>query len=133
MAGRGRRRGADGGAGAGTAAVSGDDDLPDPTAQALEALDPQGSNERGAQAFAIGAAPAPDELKTTRVSGGDPAALRRRSRLCATSCSTARPDLVLAPGDEPGFATPAAAWAARSGDPVLFSGAEKLPAATLWR
>jgi hypothetical protein len=37
---------------------------------------------------------------------------------------------VIAPAAEPGFAMPAAAWAARSGDPVLFSDAGKLPPAT---
>ena len=37
---------------------------------------------------------------------------------------------MIAPSDEPGFAMPAAAWAARSGDPVLFSDADKLPQAT---
>jgi hypothetical protein len=37
---------------------------------------------------------------------------------------------VLAPESEPELAIPAAAWAARSGDPVLFSGAEKLPTPT---
>jgi hypothetical protein len=38
--------------------------------------------------------------------------------------------IVVAPLAEPGFAMPAAAWAARSGDPVLFSGPDKLPKAT---
>ena len=33
--------------------------------------------------------------------------------------------------DQPGYAMPAAAWAARSGDPVLFSGRNQVPAATL--
>jgi hypothetical protein len=37
---------------------------------------------------------------------------------------------VVAPAGKLAFAMPAAAWAARSGDPVLFAGAKKLPAAT---
>ena len=37
---------------------------------------------------------------------------------------------MIAPAAEPAFAMPAAAWAARSGDPVLFAGKDKLPAPT---
>ncbi|HJX33162.1 MAG TPA: cell wall-binding repeat-containing protein, partial [Solirubrobacterales bacterium] len=38
--------------------------------------------------------------------------------------------VVIASADRPGFAMPAAAWAARSGDPVLFANRDKLPPAT---
>jgi len=38
--------------------------------------------------------------------------------------------IVIAPAAEPAFAMPAAAWAARSGDPVLFANSDKLPAPT---
>lgn len=38
--------------------------------------------------------------------------------------------IVVAPSSRPDLAMPAAAWAARSGDPVLFAGAEDLPTAT---
>ena len=81
-------------------------ELPDPTAQALEALDPQGNNDTtGAQAFAIGDAPAPDGLQATPGrSGATPPPSRRRSPPCATSSSAARPPhIVLAPEDEPGL------------------------------
>jgi hypothetical protein len=37
---------------------------------------------------------------------------------------------VIAPAEKLAFAMPAAAWAARSGDPVLFAGRKKLPGAT---
>ena len=113
--------------------ISSGGDLPDPTSQALEALDPQGSkNTDGAQAFAIGDAPAPDGLKVTGVKGSDPAALAAAIATLRDKLISGPPrHIVLAPEDEPGFAMPAAAWAARSGDPVLFSGAKKLPAATL--
>jgi hypothetical protein len=113
--------------------ISSGGDLPDPTSQALEALDPQGSKGTGgAQAFAIGDAPAPDGLKVTRVKGGDPAALAAAIATLRDKLISGPPQsIVLAPDDEPGFAMPAAAWAARSGDPVLFSAAKKLPAATL--
>ena len=38
--------------------------------------------------------------------------------------------VVVAPLGAPAFAMPAAAWAARSGDPVLYAGRRKLPTAT---
>jgi ell wall binding domain 2 (CWB2) len=107
-------------------------DLPDPSSQALEALDPQGSKATGgAQIFAVGAAAAPDGLKATTLKGTSPAGI-------AAALATLRDKLfggppqhvVIAPEDEPGFAMPVAAWAARSGDPVLLSGAKKLPAVT---
>lgn len=112
--------------------VSGPSDPPEATGQALAALDPQGSGRtRGAQAFAVGAAAAPGGLSTTRAGGQGPAAVaaavaRLRERLFG------RPPahLVVAPLGDPGFAVPAAAWAARSGDPVLFAARDALPAAT---
>jgi hypothetical protein len=39
--------------------------------------------------------------------------------------------VVIAPADRPAFAAPAAAWAARSGDPVLFTGRERIPKPTV--
>jgi hypothetical protein len=113
--------------------VSASGDLPDPTSQALEALDPRGSDATGkAQAFSIGDAAAPGGLRTTEVKPGEPAAVAAsvaelRDRLFGSPPR----HIVLAPEGNPAFAMPAAAWAARSGDPVLFSGAEKLPAATV--
>src|SRR5262249_15137260 len=38
--------------------------------------------------------------------------------------------IIVAPSSSPELAAPAAAWAARSGDPVLFAGHDELPAAT---
>jgi hypothetical protein len=106
--------------------------LPDPTAEALEALDPGGSAETdGTAAFAIGTAAAPEGLATRRVGGGGAsvtaaAIARLRDRLFG------RPPrhLVIAPAEEAALALPAAAWAARSGDPVLFAARNRLPAAT---
>jgi hypothetical protein len=112
--------------------VSSGDDLPEPTEQALAALAPRGSVEAGGtQAFVIGDAATPGELKTNRVDAPGAAAL-------AASIAAERDKLfegppahfVLAPEAKSELAIPAAAWAARSGDPVLFSGAEKLPTPT---
>jgi hypothetical protein len=113
--------------------VTSNGEIPDATSQALEALDPQGdSNTDGAQAFAIGSAAAPDGLKATQVTAGDPATLAAAIAALRDKLFGSPPQhVVLAPEGEAAFAMPAAAWAARSGDPVLFSGAKKLPAATL--
>lgn len=118
--------------------VSSSDEVPEPTAEALAALAPEGGPETGGSAaFAIGELAAPEWLATTPVGGsvaigGEVAAAhaaavaRLRDRLFG-----APPEHVLvAPLGEPGFAAPAAAWAARSGDPVLFARANRLPQPT---
>ncbi len=107
-------------------------DLPDPTAQALDTLSPQGSSATDkAQAFVVGSATAPDDLRTTQFKAGNPADLAVEIAALRDELFKAAPaHVVLAPEEDSAFAMPAAAWAARSGDPVLFSGREKLPAAT---
>jgi hypothetical protein len=112
--------------------VSEADSLPDVSSEALGALDPQGSTAtHGAALFAIGDAATPEGPKTTRVTGGNPAAVAAAiARLRDRLFGSAPRHIVIAPEEDPGFAMPAAAWAARSGDPVLFSGREKLPKAT---
>jgi len=113
--------------------VTGHGDVPDPTSQALEALDPQGSADTGgAQAFVIGAAAAPDGLKATRAQGSSPAGVAASLAALRDKLFGGPPQhVVIAPEDKPEFAIPAAAWAARSGDPVFFSGAGRLPAPTV--
>lgn len=112
--------------------VTGGGDIPDPTSQALATLDPQGSSATGkAQAFAIGSAAAPDGLRVTKVAGKDPASLAAAIAALRDELLGGKPaHIVLAPESNPAFAMPAAAWAARSGDPVLFSSPNSLPAAT---
>jgi len=112
--------------------VSEEDELPEPTSQALDALDPQGSPDSGgAAAFAIGAAASPDGLETRRVEAGSAAATAAAiARLRDRLDGRAPRHVVVTSVDQPAFAMPAAAWAARSGDPVLFAGRDQLPAAT---
>ncbi len=102
------------------------------TEAALAELDPKGSAATaGREAFVIGAAAAPDGLETLEVEGGGAAELaaevdKLRERLAG------KPEHILvASSDEPGYAMPAAAWAARSGDPVLFAERDRVPEATL--
>jgi hypothetical protein len=112
--------------------VSADGELPDPTSQALDTLDPQGSTATDrAQAFVIGSAAAPGGLRTDRVNAANPAALAVAIEALRNKLLGGAPrHIVLAPEDEPEFAAPAAAWAARSGDAVLYSGPDKLPKET---
>ena len=112
--------------------ISSEGGLPDVSAEALSALDPQGSAATHADAvFAIGDAPAPDGRQTKSVSAKGPAALAAAiSRLRDRLVGSPPRHIVVAPLGRPGFAMPAAAWAARSGDPVLFAGADRLPKAT---
>ncbi len=106
-------------------------DLPEPTAQALDALNPQGDKKtKGVQAFAIGAASTPSDLKVKQVGGGGTAGAAAIAELRDELFGGAPQHIVIAPSAEPAFAMPAAAWAARSGDPVLFAGKDKLPAPT---
>jgi hypothetical protein len=105
--------------------------LPEATSQALAALDPQGSKATGgAQAFVLGQAAAPAGLRATKVGGAGIAAAAAIAGLRDKLLGAPPQHVVVAPDAQPAFAMPAAAWAARSGDPVLFSGEKKLPAAT---
>ena len=112
--------------------VTSDGDVPDPTGQALATLDPQGSTATDkAQVFAIGSAAVPGDLRATKVNGGDPAGLAVAIAELRDELLGGKPQhIVIAPEDDPAFAMPAAAWAARSGDPVLFSGPDSLPQAS---
>jgi hypothetical protein len=106
--------------------------LPSVSSEALLAMAPSGSPKtHGAALFAIGEVAAPGGFDTTRVAGKGPASIaagieRLRERLAGS-----RPrHVVVAPAERPEFAMPAAAWAARSGDPVLFAGRDRLPKPT---
>ena len=62
-----------------------------------------------------------------------PAATRRRSRARSTAARRPRPAsrrsaVLVASADRPEFAMPAAGWAAKSGDPVLWTARDTLPA-----
>ncbi|HEX3174826.1 MAG TPA: cell wall-binding repeat-containing protein [Solirubrobacterales bacterium] len=105
--------------------------LPDATAQALEALDPQGSDATGGtQVFALGGAAAPADRRTKSVKATGIGAAAAIAALRDELVKGPPHHVIVAPADQPAFAMPAAAWAARSGDPVLFSASGKLPTPT---
>jgi hypothetical protein len=109
-----------------------------PGDQALARLQPKGITLEGAgnrsrdggQAYAIGpvAAPALDSKQT-----GDTVGAAQAAEIEALRNSLFRgapKHVVVAPENNAAFAVPAAAWAARSGDAVLYARADKLPAPT---
>jgi hypothetical protein len=107
--------------------------VPDATMGALDSLRPQGGAASGGHAvLAIGDVAVPDGLGATKVKAGDAASeaagiARLRDRLAGKKPEA----IVLASSSEPAYAAPAAAYAARSGDPVLFTEAETLPQPTV--
>jgi hypothetical protein len=109
------------------------DGVPSITDDTLRSLAPAGSAATGGkQLLAVGGVAVPSGFKVTRAGGSGPAAVaaavvRLRKRL--TGADPAH--IVIASLDDPAFAMPAASWAARSGDPVLFAGAGPPPVATL--
>jgi hypothetical protein len=105
--------------------------MPDATSAALAALDPSGSSATdGAQIFAIGAADALGDMKTKRIDAGGVAGAAAIAALREELAGSPPKHIVIASTASPAFAMPAAAWAARSGDPVLFTGPGKLPEPT---
>jgi hypothetical protein len=108
------------------------DDIPEATSDALGALRPPGSLLVGrAQAFRVGDAGAPEGLRSERISGKTPFELAAAVD-AFVSRAAGRPstNVVVATAEDPRFAMPAAGWAAKSGDSVLFVRKKALPAAT---
>lgn len=107
--------------------ISEADGMPEPTAEALSALAPAGGGDTGgAQVFALGAADTPDDLRTHRVRAGGAAGAAAIAAFRERLTGAPPRHVVVAPSANPAFAMPAAAWAARSGDAVLFTGPKEL-------
>ena len=113
--------------------ISTKDEVPADTSAALAALDPQGSvASGGAQAIAIGDVAVPDGLQVKHVGGKDPASQAEAIDLLRRKLGISDPKSVVVVSDSAAaFSMPAAAWAARSGDVVLFTGPKKLPKPTI--
>jgi hypothetical protein len=106
--------------------------LPAATTGALKQLQPRGSDALGGgQVARIGTTAKVPGLKTTDVAATDDFALAGAiDRLLTAARGTPSTDVVVVPAQAPAFAMPAAAWAAKSGDPILFTGHDSIPAAT---
>lgn len=107
--------------------------VPAATAEALGALQPHGGAASGGDAvFAIGDVQVPSGMSAAKVAAGDPATEAAAiARLRDRTAGSKPAAILLASSAEPAFAAPAAAYAARSGDPVLFTEAKVLPPQTL--
>jgi hypothetical protein len=113
--------------------LSDGDSLPGATSGTLGQLGPKGQTlSKGAQVILVGdGVPAPGGLKSGRLHGRDPytiAASVDNFQTAVTGKPT--PDVLVVSGEQPAYSMPAAAWAARSGDPVLFVKRTSIPAPT---
>lgn len=106
------------------------EELPEVSEEALARLDPQGSEGTGgAPLFAVGTIAYPGEAAP--VDSGDPAGTAAQIATLRDRLSGKPPQhIVIASSSRPDFAMPAASWAARSGDPVLYSEPDELPGPT---
>jgi hypothetical protein len=107
--------------------------LPDPTAEALKALAPRGSEAAGgAQVLRIATAAAPGGVKTTDIRGTNPFAVAKEIDSVASAIrGTTSSNVIVVSADDPQFAIPAAAYSAKSGDPILFTHRNSVPAETI--
>lgn len=104
-------------------------DLPAATGSALKALAPTGSKEAGgAQVIRVGKVPEIDGTKTTDLRGEGAFALARAIDAFQAAARGTTSDRVIVVGaDAPEYAMPAAAWAAKAGDPILFTRKDSIP------
>lgn len=108
-------------------------DIPAVTAGTLSRLDPAGARlADDAEVVAVGGdVPEPDGRRVEVIEGEGPYQTAAEiDSFHAAVEGQPSDDVLIASGEEPEFAMPAAAWAARSGDAVLFTERDSLPAAT---
>ncbi len=107
--------------------------VPDSTTQALAQLNPQGGGASGdVQVYSADGASVPSGLKSDELAGDSPAEIANSIDQLRQRLTKDEPQhILLVSSDQAGYAMPAAAWAARSGDPVLFTGRNQLPSATV--
>jgi hypothetical protein len=98
----------------------------------VKQLDPTGSPNTGrAEVFTFGDVAPPAGYKVEAVSGGDPAALAVKAAELKVELEGTPDAFVVVSSEDPGLSVPAATWAARSGDIVLFTGTDQVPKATI--
>jgi hypothetical protein len=112
--------------------LSGSSSLPSATSSALHNLAPTGAGAvGGSQVIRVGDVPKPSGLRAASISGRDPYALAAGiDRFAAAAHGSTSSDVVIASGDDPAYAMPAAGWAAESGDPILFVNHSEIPQPT---
>jgi hypothetical protein len=107
-------------------------ELPAASEEALEELAPSGAEVAdGAQVIRIGDAAQPDNFKVETIEGSSSTSLAQAIDAFQMDVTGDPTDAVLvAPADSPQFAMPAAGWAAKSGQPVLWTLKDSLPPET---
>ena len=113
--------------------LSAGDTVPSLTADALRAMAPPGSAAtQGKQLFAIGETATPSGLDTETVKGKSPASIAAEIDSLRQKLTGSKPkNVLLTTSSAPEYAMPAASWAARSGDPVLFVNKDSVPKPTM--
>jgi hypothetical protein len=103
------------------------------TQGAIDTLAPTGGSESGgAQVFQVGNAGEAEGLDSESLEGDNAAEIAVEVLELREELTDEPPEhILIATSDDPEFAMPAAAWAARSGDPVLFAQADSVPSVTL--
>ncbi len=113
--------------------LAGAGELPGASAEALLALRPTGAPAAaGARLVQVGdVADPPERLKTVRIAGSGPAELAAAvDRFRTTTAGRPSEAVMVVSQDAPAYAMPAAAWAAKSGDAILYVTRDAVPAAT---
>jgi hypothetical protein len=112
--------------------ISGHGSVPDVTTQALAQLDPQGDGPAETQVYSTDGAAVPSGLRSDQLHGDSPSEIANSIDQLRQRLMKREPEhIVVVSSDGPGYAMPAAAWAARAGEPVLFTGRNQVPSATL--
>lgn len=107
--------------------------LPEITSAALGRLQPTGTTlTTHTQVVRIGdQPPAPSGFATVKIPGSDPYTLAAAiDHFVSVSRGRPSANVIIASGEQAAYAMPAAAWAARTGDAVLFATQGSLPAPT---
>ncbi|MDQ4041075.1 MAG: cell wall-binding repeat-containing protein, partial [Actinomycetota bacterium] len=112
--------------------LSDGDELPDASASTLSALSPTGAKPLGGvQVIRVGDVARPRDAKSLQVGGGNPYARAAQvDRVAARAAGRTSDRVVIASGERAEFAMPAAGWAAKSGDAVLYAKRDELPRET---
>jgi putative cell wall-binding protein len=108
--------------------------LPAATSDVIDRLNPAGADlARDAQVIRIGPKPpAPSGMKSGKIAAADPYATAAAiDRFFTAIRGKPSPHVIVASGEQAAYAMPAASWAARSGDSVLYTKRASVPRATM--
>ena len=109
-------------------------DLPSATRQAIDTLKPSGSDAAGGgQVIAVGQTAKVPDQRVTRISPRRPGPAELAAavdRFMSAARGKPSDSVMVVSSEEAQFGVPAAAYAAKTGDPVLFVGKDSVPVAT---